>query len=125
MAEFSQLCGRSHALQQLQSITLTINASDTKLIPKWLEKVDVLLSPAPIEVFQMYSTFAYFDAGSNEAMERFCSNIVNTHGHRLRRFSVHRMRISMSAVNDICRRCTNLEQLFVVVHSKELVAFCQ
>lgn len=122
MSEFSQTCVRALSLRRLRSITLTINASNPAHIPTWLESVHELLSHAPIEVFQIYSTFAYFDAGSVTAMEQFCRDIVTTHGFRLSRVSVHRMRISMQAVIDICQRCKNLEQLFVVIHSKELVS---
>jgi hypothetical protein len=124
MSEFSMRCTQSGSLFRLRSVTLTINAQDAIDIPKWLQRVHALLSLSPIEVFQIYSTFAYLNAGSMVAMNEFCSKIVTTHGRQLTRFSLHRMRISMDAILDICLRCVALEQLFVVAHSKELVRGC-
>jgi hypothetical protein len=121
MSDFSTRCTLSGSLLRLRSITLTINTQTASDIPKWLQEVEVLLSLSPIEVFQVYSTFAYFDAGPMVAMNEFCSKIITTHGQRLTRFSAHRMRISMDVILDICLRCVVLEQLFVVAHSKELV----
>jgi hypothetical protein len=124
MCDFSKRCTESRALLRLRHITLTIDAQTASEIPKWLQRVEALLPSSPIEVFQIYSTFTYFDTGSMVAMNEFCSKIVSTHGHRLTRFSVHRMRIGMDAIIDICLRCMALEQLFVVAHSKELVRRC-
>ncbi|KIM82848.1 hypothetical protein PILCRDRAFT_820136 [Piloderma croceum F 1598] len=120
MSDFSTRCTLSGSLLRLRSITLTINTQTASDIPKWLQEVEALLSLSPIEVFQVYSTFAYFDASAMVAMNKFCSKIVTTHGQRLTRFAAHRMRIGMDVVLDICLRCVVLEQLFVVAHSKEL-----
>jgi len=120
ISDFGKRCNESNALHRLRSITLTIDSQTAGDIPKWLQGVEALLSFSPIEVFQIYSTYAYFDAGTMSAMDIFCSKIVSTHGRRLARFSVHRMRISMDAILDICLRCKELEQLFVVAHSKDL-----
>lgn len=125
MSDFSTRCTMSGSLRRLRSITLTINTQTASDIPKWLQRVEALLLLSPIEVFQVYSTYAYFNASSMVAMNEFCSKIVTTHGHRLIRFSVHRMRIGMDAILDICLRCMALEQLFVVAHSKELVRACR
>ena len=124
MLDFSMRCIQSDSLLRLRSITLTINAQNASDVPIWLHRVDALLSLSRIEIFQIYSAFAHFDASSMIAMNEFCSKIVTTHGQQLTRFSLHRMRISMDAILDICHRCMVLEQLFVVAHSKELVRAC-
>jgi hypothetical protein len=121
MSDFSIRCTLSGSLLRLRSITLTINTQTANDISKWLQEVEALLSLSPIEVFQVYSTFAHFDAGLLVAMNKFCSKIVTTHGQRLTRFAAHRMRIGIDVIRDICLRCVALEQLFVVAHSKELV----
>jgi hypothetical protein len=124
MLDFSMRCIQSNSLLRLRSITLTINEQNASVVRNWLHRVDALLSRSPIELFQIYSTLAYFDARSMVAMNEFCSKIVTTHGQQLTRFSLHRMRIGMDAIIDICHRCVVLEQLFVVAHSKELVRAC-
>ena len=77
-----------------------------------------LLSVAPLQIFQIYSIGAIFESPTTDS---FWSKIVTTHFARLTRFSVHRMLISLDAINDICRRCACLEQLFVVVEQDALV----
>lgn len=124
ISDFSRICTESGALRRLRYITLTINVHTAGHIPKWFEKVEGLLSSSPIEVFQIYSTFSCLDLGSMVAMDDFCSRIVCIHGRRLTQFSVHRMRMSVDAILDICLRCKALQQLFVVAHSKDLVRVC-
>jgi hypothetical protein len=124
MCTFSMQCIQSGSLLRLRSITLSMSVQTSNDILKWLQRVQALLSSSPIEVFQVYSTFSYFDAGSMVAMNEFCSKIVTTHGCRLTRFSVHRIRIGIDIILDICLRCVALEQLFVVVHSQDLVSAC-
>lgn len=121
MSDFGTRCSRARSLLRLRSITLTINAQTASNIPKWLHSVEKLLSSSPIEVFQIYSTLSDFDARYMAHMNEFCSKIVDTHGRRLTRLSIHRIWIGMDAIFDICLRCVALEQLFVVAHSKELV----
>ncbi|KAF7967513.1 hypothetical protein HWV62_34040 [Athelia sp. TMB] len=120
MAEFSRLCIGSTALRRLRKITLTIDALHSNNIPEWLGQVKNLLLSAPLEIFQIYSTFAHFDAASMGAMSNFCSTLVGAHGHRLTRFSIHRMHISTESIVEICKKCPSLEELFVVAHPREL-----
>jgi len=122
MSAFRKLCVGSSALRSLKKITLTIDAVHSINIPEWLEQVRQLLIGAPLKAFQMYSTFAHFDAASMDAMSNFCSTLVDVHGCRLKRFSVHRMRISTNSIIDICRRCPSLEELFVVAHPRDLAS---
>ena len=116
MAKFSQQCSKNGALAQLRSITLTVHQQTP--LDTWMHSVLDLLSPSPLEVFQIYSTGAFFESPSTT---RFWSQLVSAHGARLKRFSVHRMLISLDAIDDICTRCTALEQLFLVLEPASLV----
>lgn len=102
-------------MNRLQSITLTVSAH---LSPTWEVDVVELLKPAPLERFHVSTTGGIVGNTLNDA---FCAQIVDIHGSRLRRFSVHRMRMSVAAIEDICRRCVQLEQLFIVVDQHKLV----
>lgn len=123
MAQFSKLCNGVTALKRLQKITLSIDAVHNFDIPEWFSQVQKLLLPTPLEVFQVYSTLAHFEAASLAAMTEFCSALVATHGQRLTRFSVHRMHISPESVIEMCDGCPLLEELFIVAHPKELVNY--
>lgn len=123
MAKFSRLCNGVTALKGLQKITLSIDAVHNANIPEWFGHVKDLLLPTPLEVFQVYSTFAHFEAASLTAMTEFCSALIATHGPRLTRFSVHRMHISSESIIEMCDGCPLLEELFIVAHPKELVYY--
>lgn len=117
MADFSHQCSRSGALARLRLITLTIHQQTP--LDLWTRDVTSLLSASPLEVFQVYSLGAVLEASmTNE----FWSGIVTAHEARLTRISVHRMLVSMDAIEDICRRCTALEQLFIVVEQDAFVS---
>ncbi|KAH9934099.1 hypothetical protein B0H21DRAFT_759722 [Amylocystis lapponica] len=111
MARFSQRCESSRALARLQSLTFAVNAPSVRQIPR-------LLTLAPLERSTSH------DRGTSRAglSDAFCAAVVDAHGARLRRFSAHRMRMSIDAIADICRRCVRLEQLFVVVEHDALNA---
>lgn len=121
MAKFSHRCAETAALARLQSISLTVHQQLPLDI--WMNNVLDLLSLAPLEIFQIYSTGAFFEPPSTN---HFWSQLVTMHGHRLKRFSVHRMLVSLDAIDDICRRCTSLEQLFIVIEpgSLNMVGAC-
>jgi hypothetical protein len=119
MAELSRLCVDTHALSQLKFITVTVHQQ--RIIQNWMTDVSNLLNYSPLEQFHIYSTGATFEATmTNEFWQR----IIAAHGNRLTRFSVHRMLISLDAIEDICRRCGMLEELFVVVEEDALVNIC-
>jgi len=77
-----------------------------------------LLNPAPLEQFHISTIGGHVGSSLSE---EFCAAIVSAHGARLRRFSVHRMRMSIASIADVCKRCVHLEQLFVVVEQDALV----
>jgi hypothetical protein len=87
-------------------------------IEDWILDVPALLSSSPLEEFQIYSTGPVFE--SLPTVD-FWMAIVNTHGSRLTRFSVHRMLIGLDSIEDICRRCPELEELFIVIEHAALV----
>ena len=117
MGIFSERCNRSGALSRLRSITLTVD-EHTSLV-EWQQHVLSLLSNAPIQRFHISTVGGHV---GHRLSDDFCAAIVSAHGHRLTRFSVHRMRMSIGAIADICRRCVVLEQLFIVVEQNDLVS---
>lgn len=116
MDEFSRLCVETECLRRLQSVTLTVHQQMPLEI--WMRDVVHLLSTAPLELFQIYCTDAFIESRTTN---EFWADIVTTHHALLKRFSVHRMLISLDAIEDICLRCSALEQLFVVVEQGSLV----
>lgn len=117
MAEFARQCNSSGVLKRLRSITLTVHQQLS--MKEWIAGVIDLLSMSPLELFQIYSTGAFFESPMTDNL---WSQLILTHGKRLIRFSVHRMLISLEAIKAICMQCTNLEQLFVVVEPTSLVS---
>ncbi|PCH36837.1 hypothetical protein WOLCODRAFT_109224 [Wolfiporia cocos MD-104 SS10] len=114
MTLFSKECTRLGTLNRLRSITLTVDAHHS---PSWEADVLSLLAPAPLERFHISTVGG--DVGP-ALSEDFCAAIVKAHGKRLRRFSVHRMRMSLASVDIICAQCPRLEQLFVVIQQQAL-----
>ncbi|KAF9224884.1 hypothetical protein BS17DRAFT_827276 [Gyrodon lividus] len=115
MSTFKALCLRTKALRRLRAITLAVHAQMP--LVNWTRDVDELLSSAPLELFSVYATAT---SVRTPIPDDFWQSIVAKHGPRLRRFSVHRMQISPTALQAICSQCTLLEQLFVVVGKREL-----
>ncbi len=118
MAEFAHRCEHRNALRNLQSITLTVHTQTS--VPVWTKHVVGMLSASPLLRFHVSTVGGEY---GQEISDEFCSKIVDSHGERLQRFSVHRMRIGLEAVEDICRRCVVLEELFVVVEQESLVRY--
>lgn len=56
-------------------------------------------------------------------VDDFCRRVVDNHGATLKRFSFHRIRLSLSVVEEVCRKCADLEQLFMLIMPEELVRF--
>ncbi|KDR77013.1 hypothetical protein GALMADRAFT_225165 [Galerina marginata CBS 339.88] len=115
MATFARQCITSGTLTRLRSVTLTVQQQLP--MKEWIAGVIDLLSTSPLELFQIYSTGAFFESPMTDNLWK---QLISTHGKRLIRFSVHRMLISLEAINDICLNCNNLEQLFVVVEPASL-----
>jgi hypothetical protein len=135
MSTFAHQWSTTEALNNLRSITLTISRSLAD-VEGWTKAVLNLLSSSPLERFQIYATSSssvgaasdatvpHKSTGSLEStMATFWANFVTAHGHRLRRFSVHRMPIGLASIHEICSRCPNLEELFLVAEPRSLVRF--
>lgn len=101
----------------MASFTLTIHPGHITDI--WISHAINLLEKSPLEVFQVYATTASFH---KLLADRFCMQIIAEHGHRLTRFSFHRLRISLDAIAHICQACTQLREMFVLVHVADLVS---
>lgn len=57
-------------------------------------------------------------------LDDFVTDLISAHGPRLKRFSLHRLPISLKALDDVCTGFTRLEQLFIVVEQEDLVSSC-
>jgi hypothetical protein len=126
MADFRTSCERYSIFRCLRTLTLTVHQQVP--INEWTKHVTAILSPSdtvsvPLESFQIYSSGAFFE--SSRVTDQFWFDLVQTHKDRLKRISVHRMLISMAAIEDICRKCVELEELFVVVEPGTLVCLLQ
>ncbi|KIK68548.1 hypothetical protein GYMLUDRAFT_68403 [Collybiopsis luxurians FD-317 M1] len=117
MFQFRLNCIRTNALRRLRSITLTVNAQ-TPLDIWTSEVIELLPASVPLETFQIYSSGAFIE--ESPATEGLWAELVSAHKDRLTRFSVHRMLISIEAIEDVCRRCTKLEELFVVIEQSSI-----
>ncbi|KIJ64685.1 hypothetical protein HYDPIDRAFT_153403 [Hydnomerulius pinastri MD-312] len=115
MSEFKAICLRKKAFRRLRAITLTVHVHIP--LDRWTHDVEELLSPAPLEVFSIYSTTTSI---RTPISDDFWKSIITKHGPRLKRFSIHRMQISLAALQIICSQCPLLEQLFVVAEQREL-----
>jgi len=120
MTRFTSICKMHKAFRRLRSITLAVHIETP--LQTWMKDVTELLSTAPLEILQIYATTTFV----KEAItDNFWKTVVTMHGSRLKRFSIHRMKISLDAISDICSRCHVLEQLFVVADRDDLVrALC-
>lgn len=120
MSQFRYYCTHTNALRRLRSITLTVNQQTP--LDTWIREVAELLpSTVPLKTFQMYSSGTFIESPATEIL---WSDLVTAHKERLVRFSIHRMLISLRAIEDICRRCTQLEELFVVIEQGSVVRTC-
>jgi hypothetical protein len=113
-------CQKRNLLQTLSSITLTVPSSKDCSLDSWTTEVSLLLSSAPLREFQLYSIGGDIEF-CRHLPELFVKNIINDHGSRLRKFAVQRLHTSLTAVDLICCGCPQLEQLFIVLHVKDLV----
>ncbi|KAI1787138.1 hypothetical protein LXA43DRAFT_1167597 [Ganoderma leucocontextum] len=110
MGVFSDQCNRAGTLSRLRSITLTVDEHTS--LAEWQQHVLSLLSDAPLQRFHISTVGGHV---GHRLSDEFCNAIVTAHGSRLTRFRI-------SAIEDICRRCITLEQLFVVVEQNDLDA---
>lgn len=55
-------------------------------------------------------------------LDDFVTSLISVHGLRLKRFSLHRLPISLKALDDVCTGFTVLKQLFIVVEQEDLVS---
>ncbi|KAJ2919166.1 hypothetical protein MD484_g1243, partial [Candolleomyces efflorescens] len=138
MGTFAHQCSTTEALKHLRSITLTISRTLAD-VEGWTKSVLHLLSSSPLERFQIYATSSSSASANSDVavpqgpvdltMAKFWTNLVAAHGHRLLRFSVHRMPIGLESIHQICSLCPNLEELFMVAEPRSLDtlpnAFCK
>jgi len=124
MDDFNHRAKHPPILSSLTSITLAIHPS--RPLPAFLSAVSSLLSSSPLQNFDIYSNStrlseSSISPSSSTTTDTFWSRLVETHGQRLRRVSVHRMSVGMHAIEEICKKCVKLEEFFVVVEPDSLV----
>lgn len=112
----SEECQAHDALRSLKSFTITIGPTIDP--SKWTPHVVAMLSATPLEYLQIYCSGGYRLSSLDDDL---CRSIVSTHRNRLKRFSVHRIPLSLESLHEICLRCTKLEQLFIVIERDSLV----
>lgn len=117
MGAFSEHCNRAGTLSRLRSITLTVDEHTS--LADWQRDVLGLLANAPLQQFHISTIGGHVN---HRLSDEFCKAVVSAHGERLTRFSVHRMRMGIGAIGDICARCPVLQQLFIVVEQNDLVS---
>ncbi|KAI0311408.1 hypothetical protein OF83DRAFT_1151190 [Amylostereum chailletii] len=108
-------CARAGFLTSLESFTLTIRPD--LLTDAWIDGASRLLSHSPLEAFQLYATDTTSKSYSADAL---CARIVAAHGPRLARFAFNRLRLTPAAITEVCVRCTELQQLFMLVDPSDL-----
>lgn len=88
-----------------------------------MKDVSSLVSSSPLEYFQLYCSAVFVNLKTIQ-LDDFVATLISTHGSRLRRFSIHRLPISLKALYEVCTEFPNLEHLFVVVEQMEPVCPC-
>ena len=117
LPSFDLQCRKMQLLNRLASLTITINALRDSV---WAEDIPSLVSSSPLEYLQLYGTTVVSDKEAR--LDDFVTSLISVHGSRLKRFSLHRLPISLKALNDVCTGFTNLEQLFIVIEREDLVS---
>lgn len=117
MGAFSEHCNRAGTLSRLRSITLTVDEHTS--LADWQRDVLGLLANVPLQQFHISTIGGHVN---HRLSDEFCKAVVSAHGQRLTRFSVHRMRMGIGAIADICARCPVLQQLFIVVEQNDMVS---
>jgi len=79
-----------------------------------------LVSSSPLEYLQLYGTTTIKDG--EVQVDNFITALISAHGSRLKRLSLHRLPISLKALDCACAGFKNLEQLFVAVEQRDLVS---
>ncbi|KAJ7088368.1 hypothetical protein B0H15DRAFT_841137 [Mycena belliarum] len=113
LAALAALCTDRSVLARLVSLTVTVHTES------WLASVSALITYAPLERFQLYATRAFEQTPATDA---FWGALIDAHGPRLTRVSVHRMPVALHAIADLCApaRCPALIALFVVIDPADL-----
>jgi len=73
-----------------------------------------------LEYLQLYGTTEI--KNKEVQLDNFITTLISAHGSRLKRLSLHRLPISLEALDCACAGFVNLEQLFIVVEQQDLVS---
>jgi len=110
---------KAGGLKSLLSFTLVTRRKSST--DSWMNGTELLLRASPLEQFQIYVP----DSASEGApADTFCGHIVERHHDHLSRFSFYHLQpIGLRTIDDVCKRCPRLEELFVVIPLAEMVYF--
>jgi hypothetical protein len=112
---FARLCcARLRTLSRLTSLTIKGAFCLDETLAKLLFNT---LAHSPLRHFEVLSTIVCPQLG-----ESFWTRMVEDHGAHLRTVSVHFPPLSISAVQEVCRGCVQLEELYVEVEVEVEVA---
>ena len=119
LPELDRRCRKAQLLNRLTFLTITIDFALRG--SEWVEHIASLASSSPLEYFQLYGTTITRGLQREIQLDDFVAALVSAHGPRLKRFSLHRLPISLKALDGVCTGFTDLEHLFIVVGQEDLV----
>ena len=116
LPEFDLQCRKAQLLNRLTSLTITINYPLWNSL--WAKDIPSLVSSSPLECLQLYAATVIKEG----RLDDFVTSLISVHGSRLKRLSLHRLPISLKALDEVCTGFINLEQLFIAVEQEGLVS---
>ena len=133
MRAFAAFCVKHNSLKQLSSITLTLSRQLGSGVRDWAEAVVELLSQSSLEKFNVYAASGGSIAelwgredltgpSFSATAQWLWKEIARAHRHTLKRFSVLRFSMDVKTVEQVCRQCENLEELFILAEFNWLVS---
>lgn len=108
------------SLTSLTSITLTLPPNSANRT--WPAALLKLTEFSPLNAIHLYVMGGHPISDSQfPPINEFIQPFLELHAQKLRKFSVHRLRLQPAVVGAICAACPKLESLFVVVNDYSLV----
>ncbi|KAH9968190.1 hypothetical protein BC827DRAFT_1170911 [Russula dissimulans] len=99
-------------------LSFTLGNHPRSSTDSWMNGTKLLLRASPLELFQIYVPNS---ASEGAPADTFCDHIVEQHRDQLSRFSFyHPQPISRHAIDNVCKHCPRLEELFVVIDAIDI-----
>ncbi|KAF8580095.1 hypothetical protein K439DRAFT_1637353 [Ramaria rubella] len=117
--DLAALCDHATLLSSLTSLTLSLPPNF--LSSSYSSTLSSLTAQSRLEELHIYLIGGYHISEPRGLITaHFVDSILQLHAFRLRKFSVHRLRLQPEVVGNICSSCPNLESLFVVINASTL-----